>query len=227
MVAEGPRGTAWDEERRGGWAGAFVETVKGSIVDPIPFFEGVGRGSGWLRPWAFALVVSAIAFLVSAAYQLGFQALATGFDLSGSIGDPLAAAAALSMFPLSVGALAAIAAIGVPVGTTAAILIQAGVYHLCLMALGAARREFAATFRVACYSMGPQVFQLIPLFGGPLAWGWQTVLAVIGLKVVHRTTYSRSAAAVFLPLMLCCGAILLVFAAVAGWAFAALLAAAR
>ena len=216
-------GTAWDVESRGRWVDAFIAVVKGAIADPINFFSRVSSGRGWLRPWVFALIVSSIVFLISAAYQMGFQALAAGAEIGGSLGDPLGALAFLSAYPLSAWALIAFAVIGVPVGTTAGLLMQAGLYHLCLMLLGSARREFTATFRVACYSMTPQLFQILPLIGGPIAWMWQTALAIIGVKVVHRTSYGRSALAVFLPMILCCGVFVLIGLAVGGWLFAALI----
>jgi hypothetical protein len=52
------------------------------------------------------------------------------------------------------------------------------------------------------------------------------VLQIIGMKVVHRTSYGRSTIAVLLPMLLCCGVILLIGVAVAGWVFAAAMTAA-
>jgi hypothetical protein len=48
---------------------------------------------------------------------------------------------------------------------------------------------------------------------------WWLVIAVIGLKEVHRTTLGRSLAAVLLPALVCCGIVLymLMLAGVAGW----------
>jgi len=216
-------GTAWDLESRGRWFEAFFDVVKAAATDPIRFFERVAAGRGWLRPWALALIISALVFMVSAAYQMGFQALAAGSELGG-IADPVESLAFLTVFPISAGVLAALGVIGVPIGTTVALIVQAGIFHLCLMLLGAAKREFVATFRVSCYCMIPQLAQFVPIMGGPIAWMWQTALAIIGLKVVHRTSYGRSAVAVFLPMLLCCGGIMLIGIAAAGWIFAAMMA---
>ncbi len=217
-------GTAWDCESQGSWAEAFIAVVKDAIADPIGFFSRVAVGRGWIRPWILALIISGFVFLISAAYQMGFQALTAGAEIGGSIGDPLSSLAFLTVFPISAGALIAFAVVGVPVGTTLGLIVQAGIYHLCLMLLGAARREFEATFRVVCYSMVPQLFQVLPIIGGPIAWMWQMVLAIIGIKVVHETSYGRSALAVFLPMILCCGVLMLIGVAAGGWIFAALMA---
>jgi hypothetical protein len=210
-------GTAIDSESRGKWLDAGFAVVKMSIVDPVGHFERVGGGSGWLRPWLFALVISAIVFMIAVAYQLGFQMLAASIEMAADFANPLA----MMSVPFSAVFLVTFAIIGVPVGTTIALVLQAAVYHVCLMILGAARRGLVDSFRVVCYSVGPQLFQIVPLLGGLVAWVWQMVLTIIGMKVVHRTSYGRSAIAVLLPMLLCCGVILIIGVAVAGWIFAA------
>ncbi len=213
-------GTAMDAKERGRWLEAFVSVLRMSAVDPVRHFERVRDGRGWTRPLIFALVISAIVFLIAAAYQMGFQLLAASMEIAAELANPLALAAV----PFSGLVLVVFAIIGVPVGTAVALMVQAGIYHLCLMVLGAARRGFVDTFRVTCYSMGPQLAQIVPILGGLVAWAWQIVLTIIGLKTVHETSYGRSSVAVLLPMLLCCGSILLVGVAVAGWLFAAALA---
>ncbi len=214
--------TAIDSESRGKWLDACVAVVKMSIVDPVGHFERVSGGSGWLRPWLFALVISAIVFVIAAAYQLGFQMLAASVELAADFSNPFA----MISVPFSAVFLVTFAIVGVPVGTTVALILQAAIYHVCLMILGVARRSLVDTFRVVCYSVGPQLFQIVPLFGGLVAWVWQIVLTIIGMKVVHRTSYGRSTIAVLLPMLLCCGVILLIGVTVAGGIFAAALTAA-
>lgn len=215
-------GTAVDAERAGHWGAAFIAVVKSSIVDPVGHFQNVATGSGWLRPWLFALAISTVVFLIAAAYQLGFQLLAASVEFASKLTNPFA----LISVPFSAFFVVLFAVVGVPVGTSIGLLVQAGVYHVCLLLLGASRRPFVDTFRVVCYAMGPQLFQIVPLFGGMVAWVWQLVLTVIGVKVVHTTSYGRSAVAVLLPMLLCCGFFLLIAMVVAGWIFAAALTAA-
>ncbi len=219
-------GSAWDREQKGAWADAFFSVIKDAITNPVIFFREVAEGDGWLRPWLFALVISTAVFLVAAAYQAGFNLMAAGAGLGKAASEGLGPISALLM-PFSIGTIVGLAAVAMPVATTVGLLIQAGVYHLCLMVLGAARRSFLTTFRVTCYSMAPQVCQIVPFLGGIVAWGWQLALSIIGLKVAHETTYGRSALAVFLPTLLCCSALLIIGAAVAGAAFAAIIAAAK
>lgn len=219
----GDEGTPWDVERKGRWAEAFISVIKMSIADPTAHFERVAQGRGWLRPWIFALIISATVFLIAAAYQLGFQMIAASAEFATEVADPFA----IVSVPFSAFFLIMFAIVGVPISATLALLVSAGIYHLCLMLLGAAKREFMCTFRVVCYSMAPQLFQIIPLLGGMVAWVWQVVLTIIGIKVVHRTSYGRSAVAVMLPMLLCCGIITVIGMAIAGFAFAAVLSAAQ
>ena len=208
-------GAAWDRAGRGKWVGAFVDTVKDSLVSPVDFFEGVSRGSGWVRPWVYALVTSCVVFIFAAAYQAGFQALALSLDITGEIKKALIPLAAITI-PVSAWALIALCALVVPLFTTFVLLLQSAVYHACLLVLGEARGDFLKTFRVVCYASGPQLFQVVPLLGGAVGPIWQLALLIIGVKVAHKTSYGKGALAIFLPTIICCGLLLVAAAAVLG-----------
>lgn len=218
IIAKGR--VAWDHP--GEWPRAFFETVKSSLLDPIPFFGAVGEGTGLFKPWLYAVIISITVFACAAAYQAGFVALEGGQEIADAIKQALLPATMISG-PLIFFFFLLFAIIGMPVATTIGIFIQAGLYHLGLIVFGSSKRDFGATFRTVCYSMGPQVFQIVPFFGGLVAGCWLVVLNIIGIKVVHDTSYAKSTAVVFLPLILCCGFILLLFATVAGGVFAALM----
>lgn len=205
----------WDEETKGEWISAFYNTLKTSLIDPISFFKAVAKGEGFLRPWIYALIISFIVFLAAAAYQAGFQVLELGFEYS--------LPTILISGPLAILLIGIMGIMAVPLLTTLGLLIESGLFHLGLIILGSAKKEFTATFRTVCYCMGPNVFQIIPLLGGMVSGIWSIVLCIIGLKVVHETSYGRSAIVVFLPLILCCGVIILFGAAIAGGIFAAAL----
>ena len=210
-----PPGTAWDRARQGGFAGAFFETIKFSLSDPVGFFGGVDTGESNFRAWLYALIISCVVFVFAAAYQAGFQALAIGFDLAGEIGKAFTPLAFLTI-PVSLGALVGVSVVAVPSVATLVLFLQSGVYHLCLLVLGEGKGGFWKSFRVVCYSNGPQVFQIVPFLGGLVAPVWQMVLAIVGMKVVHRTSYARSVVAVFLPTILCCGLVMLALIALLG-----------
>lgn len=211
----------WDKESKGDWAGAFYSTLKASLVDPVSFFQAVAKGQGFLRPLVYAVIISMVVFIVAAAYQAGFGFLELAPQLAGSLKQALFPA--LISGPLLILFFGILGLIGVPIAAGVGLLIEAALFHLGLLILGSARRDFTATFRTVCYCMGPHVFQVIPLLGGMVSGIWVIVLCVIGIKTVHETTYTRSTLVVFLPLILCCGLLILFLVTIAGGVFAALI----
>lgn len=210
-------GCAWDRAKKGEWVHAFTECIKEAITRPVNFFQQVSGGYGWQRPLLFAVIVCEISFLIGSVFQLGFKLMT---DVA--IGGPFAA----FMVPLT-WFFTILSLIIMPVMIGLAVLIGAGINHLCLMLFGAAKRDFIHTFRVASYVMVSQVCTILPLFGPMAAVVWGVVLNIIGLKVVHDTTYGRSALAVLLPTILCCGIILIIIMAIAGGIFAGIVSGAR
>ena len=217
-------GAPWDN-REGGWVNAYVRTIKLSLGQPTYFFDGMGRGDGFWRPLAFALVNAMIVAILVAAYQLGFQTFLAGANLAISF-ETLASPLAVLSAPVAVLVGLLIMIFFVPMVTCAGVFISAGIYHLCLMILGAANRPFVQTFRTTCYATGPQLMQILPVAGGMIAAVWQLVLTIMGLKVVHRTTYGKTVLAVFLPLILCCSIVVLFVALIAGGLVGAIMSAA-
>lgn len=194
-------GTAWDRETKGGYVNAFLETFKASLVKPVPFFEEVAKSSCVLKPWLYAIIIYEIMFIVVAAYQLGFFAIGMTSSVS-------------SLPALSLGLISVV--LMAPVIATTGLFIGAALTHLCMMIVGAAKKDFMATFRVLCYSSAPNILQVIPIVGAFVGAVWSIILTIVGLKVVHETTYGKSALAVFLPTIVCCGGMILLIAALAG-----------
>lgn len=215
-------GCAWDRAVKGGWVDAFIQTIKRALMLPEAFFSEVAGGTGWIRPLIFATIVYMIIFASAAAYQAGFQGLAMSFGIGSQIKNAFIPAMALSI-PLYIMVVVLIVIVAIPFGTVFLLLVQSAICHVCLMIVGGASRDFMATFRTACYAASPQVLGLVPLIGGIVAPIWQMVLLVIGLKVVHKTTYGKTLLAVFLPTLLCCGAFILVAIAIAGGVTGALI----
>jgi len=210
----------WDVESKGEWLRAFWNTLTSSLRDPISFFNAVPRNQQFARPWIYAVLISIIVFICLAAYQVGFGALGMGTELVQSFKNALIPSSFV-IGPLSIFFIVLFALIVMPIATTVGLFVQAALFHLGLLLVGGAKRDFISTFRTACYSIGPQIFQIIPIFGAMIAGIWVIVLNIIGLKVVHETSYGKSAFAVFLPLIVCCGVGILLLTTIAGGIFAA------
>jgi len=96
-------------------------------------------------------------------------------------------------------------AVALTFATLARVYIGAGIDHLSLMLLGAARGGFEATFRSYCYAMSPGIFGLIPGCGSYVFEIWRLVLSIFAYRSVHKTTGARATVAVLIPVGLCCG----------------------
>ncbi len=99
----------------------------------------------------------------------------------------------------------------IPLFVIIGLFIGSAVVHLCLMIVGGANQSFETTFRVLAFSQGSAgPLQMIPVCGGLISGVWGLVCSCIGLARAHDTDTGRAVLAVFLPLIVCCGGILLV-----------------
>jgi hypothetical protein len=81
---------------------------------------------------------------------------------------------------------------------------MSGIYHLIFLIFGWGKRDFEATFRAVAYSEGAIVFLAVPFCGGLIAFVWQIVLTIIGMKYMQKTTGGKAAFVYFLPWIVCC-----------------------
>lgn len=122
----------------------------------------------------------------------------------------------MEMFQVTPEAVLAQLLIG-PFLIVALILLSSAVFHGILYLLNGARPEFVVTVRTVCYTEGAYVAYLIPVVGPLIYVVWWLALTIIGLARAHQTETWRSAFAVLLPAVVCCGVmvVLMLFAAAA------------
>lgn len=99
--------------------------------------------------------------------------------------------------------IALIAVILMPILVAVGLFVGTCIQHLfVLLFAGSERRGFGETFKIMAYAASPAAFvSWIPIVGffGSI---WQIVLAVIGIKEVHRTSTARAVMAVLAPLII-------------------------
>jgi hypothetical protein len=178
----------WEDQDKIGFLEGLLLTLKESLFAPREFFHRLPVEGGFLTPLLYALIIETFAALVSYAWA---------FSLDGSV---------FGTTKLS-GFWILILGILVPIFVFLRIVISALILHISLFLVGGARRDLEATFRVACYSCSPELFNAVPVVGGAVAFVWQLYLVIVGLREVHGITTGRSLTAVLLPLILCCGLI--------------------
>ena len=179
----------WEDQDNLGLLDGLFQTLKSSLFSPEEFFSKLPVEGGFVTPLLYALIVETFGSLVSYAWAF-------------SLDHSLFGAAKLSGFWIT------LLGVFVPMFVFLHVVVSAFVLHISLFLISAARRNFESTFRVVCYSSGPDLFSAVPVVGGVVAVVWQTYLIVIGLREVHGITTARAVIAVFLPLILCCGLIL-------------------
>ena len=203
----GRTGPPW--EQPGPVFNRFLDTMREVLLNPVVFFRTMRRQGGLGAPLTFGVAGTFIGGVIGALYQLMFMTMGSGFEGAEAFGQ--GAAAAL----FSTGCIVVV----IPIMAVLGMFIAAAIYHVMLLLLGGARFPFETTMRVVAYSMGAtSVLQVVPICGGLAAAIWALVANIIGLSHAHEITTGKAAAAVLLPVVICCalGIGLAMFAGVMG-----------
>jgi hypothetical protein len=189
-------GLPWEHRQERGFANAFIETLAMVLTKPDHAFRTMKTEGGLAEPLIYGLIGGCVGGIVSLLLSLGLQSM----GLFAGQRDTFAALAGIG-----VGSIALI--VLVPVFIVIGLFIGAAIVHLCLMIVGGANKSFETTFRVLAFSQGSTgPLQIIPVCGGLIAGVWALVVNCIGLARAHETTTGRAVLAVLLPLIVCCGA---------------------
>jgi len=209
--AVAPRsGLPWEHRQERGFFNAFVETLVMVLTKPGEAFAVMKREGGLGEPLIYALIGGCLGGIVSLLFSMGLQSV--GFFAGRH--DTFAA-----MTGMGAGSAAFI--ILIPLFVIIALFIGSAIVHLCLMIVGGANQSFETTFRVLAFSQGSAgPLQMIPICGGLISGVWALVCNCIGLARAHDTDTGRAVLAVFLPLIVCCGGVLviaLMFGGLGAW----------
>jgi hypothetical protein len=202
-------GLPWEHRQERGFFNAFIETLVMVLTRPAEAFTVMKREGGLGEPLIYALIGGCLGGIVSILFSLGLQSVGLFADRH----DTFAAMAGMG------GSAAFI--ILVPLFVIIGLFVGSAIIHLCLMIVGGANQSFETTFRVIAFSQGSTgPLQMIPVCGGMIAGVWALVCNCIGLARAHDTDTGRAVLAVFLPLIVCCGGVILVafmFGGLAAW----------
>src|SRR5207244_4007819 len=209
--AAAPRsGLPWEHRQERGFFNAFVETLVMVLTKPGEAFAVMKREGGLGEPLIYALIGGSIGGIVSLLFSMGLQSV--GFFANRH--DTFAAMA-------GIGAGSAAFIVLIPLLVIIGLFIGSAIVHLCLMIVGGANHSFETTFRVLAFSQGSAgPLQMIPICGGLISGVWALVCNCIGLARAHDTDTGRAVLAVFLPLIVCCGGVLviaLMFGGLGAW----------
>lgn len=203
-------GLPWEHWRERGFVNAFVETLVMVLTRPAEAFTVMKREGGFGDPLLYALIGGCLGGIVSFLFSLGLQSIGLFADRHDAVS---------AMAGMGIGSAAFIVLL--PLFVVLALFIGSAVVHVCLMIVGGANQPFETTYRVLAFSQGSTgPLQMIPVCGGAIAGVWALICNCIGLARAHGTDTGRAVLAVFLPLIVCCGGIIVVammFGALGAW----------
>jgi hypothetical protein len=176
----------WEDQETLGFFRGIGQTLRQSLWSPGEFFRTMPQTGGLLTPLLYALIINTTGMLAGFVWLLLFDSpLLAKLGMQGNTG-------------LMLG-------ITVPLGVLLSIVAEAAVLHGCLFVVGGATENFEATFRVVCYSAGPELLNAVPLIGAWVSKGWQVYLLILGLRTAHNISTGRSVIAVLMPSLVCLG----------------------
>ena len=185
----------WEQPGVDAFSG-FARTIKMLLTAPQRAYEGMPLSPAFGRPLVFGILVGWVGVLAGTFWNLIFREwIETALPMADKSWNEMSATMRI------------ISAMVAPIWIPVALLLGAALQHLFLFVVGGAKNGFIATFRVQCYAGAAMVLGIIPICGSLAAVIGSLILAIIGLSVAHRISKGKAAAAVLLPVFLCCGCI--------------------
>jgi hypothetical protein len=202
-------GLPWDQRQAKGLLNAFIETLQMVLSRPVDAFTAMKREGGLGEPLLYAIIGGTVGGVFAITYNFVLRSFTAFGDRHGAFAHLFAGVGWVFLLILT------------PLFVVIGMFIASAILHVCLMIVGGAKQSFETTFRVICFaegSAGPLL--VIPFCGGVISGIWKIVLYCIGLARAHETDTGRAVIAVLLPLIVCCGGLLLIvmmFGALGAW----------
>ncbi|WP_319583824.1 YIP1 family protein [uncultured Pseudodesulfovibrio sp.] len=183
-------------DRYGFFHGLFL-TLKLVLISPRLFFSVMPVGNGLSKPLTFAILVSMIQTVVQ--YAWGIVGLTPGMDVTAQGLQAVPYDATNGLFELLL----------TPAIVALSLFAISGFYHLILSVLKSSNKGFEGSFRAVAYAYAPMMTGIIPMFTANFMAGWMLfnaiwglVLTAIGLKYIHKASYTKIVAVLLIPFLL-------------------------
>jgi len=205
-------GLPWEHRQQLGFFKAYFDTVIMVLTKPGVAFAMMKKEGDLMGPMLFALIGGCAGMIVSVLLNIALQSVGFMADRqAGAFGMGIVGIWAVGYILLS------------PVLVIVFMFIASAILHLCLMIVGGAKKPFETTFRVVCFSSGStSLLSMVPVCGGMISGVWNLVLEIIGVARAHEIDTGKAVLAVLLPIVVCCGGLLLLgilggFGALSHW----------
>jgi len=205
-VSAAPRsGLPWERRDSIGFVNAFVQTVTMVLTRPTEAFTVMRTEGGLGDPLLFGVIGGSIGVIIWTLLSVAIHSLGWAAALSQQNSMD-------SLFGASLGgAMLIVRLIMTPIFIAVGMFIWAGLVHVFLMMAGGANKTFETTFRALSFAYGAtSLLAVIPCCGWAIAGVWGLVADCIGISRSHETDMGRAVMAVVLPVVICCGGIVVI-----------------
>src|SRR5437773_76062 len=198
-------GLPWDERQTKGLLNAFIATLQMVLSKPVAAFTAMKREGGLGEPLLYAIIGGTFGGVFALTYNFALRSFTPFGDRHNALAHLFGGLSWIFLLVLT------------PLFVVIGVFVASAILHVCLMIVGGAKQSFETTFRVVCFAEGSvSPLLVIPFCGGLLVGLWKVILYCIGLARAHETDTGRAVIAVLLPLVVCCGAFLLLMFGVLG-----------
>lgn len=185
----------WEDEQQTGFFKGLLLTLRQSLFQPTKFFGQVSLHGGYKLPFLYALIIYSISMVAAYFFSAITELKSVPMGMPQNILFDGAGIGSLIYLFLVV---------------TLEIFFKPVVLFLGLMVLGVKNSTLEGTFRISCYSSGPTLFNVIPVYGSFVAGIWEFVILVIGLREAFRISTGKAIMAILLPLVITVALILVI-----------------
>jgi len=198
-------GLPWDERQTKGLLNALIETLQMVLSRPVAAFKAMKREGGLGEPLLYAIIGGTFGGVFALTYNFALRSFTPFGDRHNALAHLFGGLSWIFLLVLT------------PLFVVIGVFVASAILHVCLMIVGGAKQSFETTFRVVCFAEGSvSPLLVIPVCGGLIVGIWKVILYCIGLARAHETDTGRAVIAVLLPLVVCCGAFLLLMFGVLG-----------
>jgi hypothetical protein len=177
-----------------GFVSAFFKTTRDALFSSTRFFKKVGSGEGYLP----ALIYGLISGIIGSGGALVWQwyIFSQWFPVK-------------QFSEVTSSVYITLLIILVPLTIIFSLFLGSIVTHVCLVIVGGNKKGFQTTFRAISYAFSGNLFAIIPFIGSTIGGIYFLILTIIGLRESHATSTGKAILAVFLPLIVGVGLVVL------------------
>ena len=167
----------------------IYKTFIAVLFSPGRFFRKMNSGKGIGEALAFGLLSGSLGYMIGLFWV--YLLISMGITSSGGFFSRIP----ITWFFLAVMILSSLIVL-VKMHITSAVI------HGFMRVFNDGRGGFERTFKVIAFGQSTRALAFIPLLGGIAGWFWNLVVVIIGLKEIHKTSYSKVISAVIIILIL-------------------------